>query len=197
MCCSATPPVPLKDLPESVAYVYDSQTSSHFYLVGTQHYSEVSASDVRHVISAVRPGTVMLELCAGRYVNLFAPSHSASPHEDTDTSNVGGLAGALTRAHRLTDRVGISAGLDFSAALEEAGAMKARVVLGDVDASVTVERIARTSDSRSLLPALFSPKLFIQVAPPCNKDSRVRVSVLCGCNVFSTCRVKPNHGSLP
>ena len=116
-------------------------------------------------MGAVKPRTVMLELCAGRYVNIFADSNSASPQEETEVSDVGGLAGALTQANRLSDRVGITAGVDFSAALEEAVPLKARVVLGDVDAFVTVEQMAGASNIRALLPALFSPKLFIQVAP--------------------------------
>jgi pheromone shutdown protein TraB len=157
------PPVLLNKLPESVTYVFDKETNSHIYLVGTQHYSEISASDVRSVITTVRPETIMIELCAGRYVNMFASSETSPRPETIDPSRTGGLAGALIGANRITDLLGINSGIDFSAALDAARSLSSRVVLGDIDASATVDRINRASDSRALLPALFSPTLFVKV----------------------------------
>lgn len=40
--------------------------AAQIFLVGTAHVSSASAEEVRDVIKQVKPGTVMVELCAGR-----------------------------------------------------------------------------------------------------------------------------------
>lgn len=60
-CSSSTervpppPPVALDQLPASVAYLFDDETSTHMYIVGTSHISQLSARDVTEVGVAVTP----------------------------------------------------------------------------------------------------------------------------------------------
>lgn len=52
---SPRPPVPIEDLPPSVAYLYDEPSNSHIYIVGTFHLSALSAQDVRTTINLTNP----------------------------------------------------------------------------------------------------------------------------------------------
>ena len=61
-------------LPKSTIYLYEEQSKTHVYLIGTFHLSRASAEDVRTVIRCVRPRTVMIELCEGRYMQMMSGS---------------------------------------------------------------------------------------------------------------------------
>lgn len=52
---SPSPPVPIEELPPSVAYIYDEPSNSHIYIVGTFHLSALSAQDVRTTINLTSP----------------------------------------------------------------------------------------------------------------------------------------------
>ncbi len=54
------PPISHDELPDSVAYYYDSATGTDVYLVGCFHVSAVSAEDVRSVVRKTRPEWVVL-----------------------------------------------------------------------------------------------------------------------------------------
>jgi hypothetical protein len=53
---------------DSTAFV--PRLSLQIFLVGTAHVSQRSAEEVRHLISLVKPGTVMVELCPARAARL-------------------------------------------------------------------------------------------------------------------------------
>lgn len=53
-------------LPETMSFLRNLDNGAEIFLVGTAHVSSASAEEVRDVIKQVKPGTVMVELCAGR-----------------------------------------------------------------------------------------------------------------------------------
>ena len=55
-------------LPESVTKI--NIDNKDIYLIGTAHVSKESVEDVRVTIEAIKPDSVCVELCAGRFKSL-------------------------------------------------------------------------------------------------------------------------------
>eukprot|EP00904_Undaria_pinnatifida_P014018 jgi/Undpi1/9747/HiC_scaffold_27.g12203.m1 len=134
------------------------------YVLGTSHVSEASAADVRRVVDAVQPQSVVVELCKSR-AGLMMPVA-----DDADVANPlamsgDGFASTLARSIRLggqstallraalawaaqgslgdeADGEKPAAAMygDFRAAKEGAEEMEAQIVLGDRPVEVTLQR---------------------------------------------------------
>ena len=163
----STIPIPLHKLPTSTAYLYDEETRTHIYLVGTFHLSQVSAQDVRSVIRTVRPGYVMVELCPDRYTQMFG-NHSTffsnaskpklsgthlmrrSANSSAPRAGTLRIGKALSTIYGAFRQSGVEVGSEFLAAQQEAARLggECRLVLGDMDAKETLEQVTAPPAAR-------------------------------------------------
>eukprot|EP00009_Paramoeba_aestuarina_P006661 CAMPEP_0201514738 /NCGR_PEP_ID=MMETSP0161_2-20130828/6493_1 /ASSEMBLY_ACC=CAM_ASM_000251 /TAXON_ID=180227 /ORGANISM="Neoparamoeba aestuarina, Strain SoJaBio B1-5/56/2" /LENGTH=391 /DNA_ID=CAMNT_0047911371 /DNA_START=212 /DNA_END=1384 /DNA_ORIENTATION=+ len=117
-------------------------------LVGTSHFSQKSAKIVKKVIRVSRPDVVMLELCPrrasilnqqpGQLQNLTYGEILESFRKDKS----GGLLhlGILMIYKSLIPQLQLEPGSEFRSAVKAANEVDARVVLGDRDQRVTLQR---------------------------------------------------------
>ncbi|CAM9288619.1 unnamed protein product, partial [Sphacelaria rigidula] len=138
------------------------------YILGTSHVSDASAADVRRVLSAVQPQSVVVELCRSRAGLMMPPSADGDRSNPLQLSGngftsalarsvrIGGQATTLLRAalawavqgamvenDRDTADTTKSAGAmygDFRAAREAAEEAGAQIVLGDRPVEITLRR---------------------------------------------------------
>jgi pheromone shutdown protein TraB len=128
---------------------------------------------VRRAIRAVRPDTVVVELCAARAKRLMAPPSAtpSSPHAAlAEALRALGAPGSLSAKllgltmkgfYAAWRHAGLEPGLEFKVALQEAEALHAKVVHGDRDVRETLERLAGTFSLAGALRAATNPP-----APP-------------------------------
>lgn len=135
------------------------------HLIGTCHLSDDAARLTGDTIRALRPQTVVIELCDERREMLHRPpvgqpDDSADDTAETSLRSPGAAMGAVllnwtelisvmyASFETLTQR---NTGAEFAEALEAAEEVGARVVLGDRRASVTTSRMQRLVPLRELL----------------------------------------------
>ncbi|MBI2568982.1 MAG: TraB/GumN family protein [Candidatus Schekmanbacteria bacterium] len=121
------------------------QDGRTIYLVGTAHVSADSVAEVRDVISAVRPDTVCVELCEGRYKALTDPDRwknldifQVIREGKTLFLMASLILGSYQR--RLGEQLGILPGAEMIAGIESAEQIGAKLVLADRAINVTLRR---------------------------------------------------------
>lgn len=129
------PPLPLCD--EDVSVLMTS-SNKQIVLVGTAHVSEESATLVRQVIRFVNPDTVMVELDKPRASALLRKARARKNGETIVRAQPQTRGAAM---YQSLDDMGFPAGGEFVAAIEEARALNATVLLGDRDINVTLQRL--------------------------------------------------------
>ena len=131
-------PNPLCDQDVSVL----TTSSKQIVIVGTSHVSEESATLVRQVIQLVKPDTVMVELDKRRAVALMRTAKARRNGEQMVAATA--LAEQQSRGaafYEKLETMGLLAGGEFVAAIEEARLLNATVLLGDRDINVTLQRL--------------------------------------------------------
>lgn len=153
--------------PETNSYLRNLQNGSEIYLVGTAHVSKASADEVRQLIRLVQPDVVLVELDEGRAARLQS-GQSASLFEFLKANLPGVLkpgaqwgssvvkfgVGGMYQAMRM---MGLEPGGEFKAAIEEAKAVRARVVYGDMPVEITSSRIAARIGIWDMIRLLLAP----------------------------------------
>jgi TraB/PrgY/gumN family len=67
------------------------------YLLGTSHVSEQSAADVRRVVAAVKPESIVVELCRGR-LGMMLEMQPGAAEDDAPPNPLGISGGSLNEA---------------------------------------------------------------------------------------------------
>ncbi|GBG71632.1 hypothetical protein CBR_g9048 [Chara braunii] len=134
----------------TVTYLKNWENGAEVYLVGTAHISQKSAEEVRDLVRRVQPDYVMVELDQKRFEKLQrARAHDQSFFKDSlslltqgKTGILGKLIGVgLMGFYRLLAKQGLFPGEEFKAAIDEAKAVRAEIVLGDQDVEETLRRL--------------------------------------------------------
>ena len=123
----------------------DSEEERTFHIIGTAHVSKRSIDEVRRVITALRPDTVCVELCATRYEALTDPSRwsrldVAQVIREGRVPFVLASLGLQVFQRRIGARLGVSPGAELLAAVDAAREVGATVVLADRDVQATLRR---------------------------------------------------------
>eukprot|EP00887_Chlorella_sp_A99_P002758 scaffold6.g2758.t1 len=135
----------------TTSYLRNLDNGAEIYLVGTAHVSKASAQEVRDTIRLVRPDAVMVELCAGRAARLRAGSTSNGSFLRDALGSLfapGAQFGqqlfkmSMQGFYRFLQSLGMDPGAEFKAAMVEAERCGARIVYGDRDMNVTLQRLA-------------------------------------------------------
>lgn len=158
--------------PTPQTYLRNISNGAEVFVVGTAHVSKRSAAEVSDVIRAVRPETVVVELCEARARKLMndAPPADAAATVAEVLRTLGAPGDLTTKLiglglrgfYAMWRHAGLEPGGEFKAALTEARAVGANVVYGDQDASETMRKLAQTITLPHLLRMLTSPA----VPPP-------------------------------
>jgi len=82
------PPVALDRLPACVAYIFDEETSTHVYIVGTSHISQLSARDVTEVCDAFNLSPPSAPLITHHLRTSLPHQNIPAPVTSTSTSSV-------------------------------------------------------------------------------------------------------------
>lgn len=144
----------------------NAENGAEVFLVGTAHVSRASAEEVREVMRAVRPDSVVLELCQARADRLMAPPEQRDSSLQELLRLVAAPAPLSAKALQLGMKgfyaawkhAGLEPGGEFRAALEEAKRLPGcRVVLGDQLATETLQKLAATLSLTGLLRMAFAP----------------------------------------
>jgi len=131
-------------LPERVTHL--SVNSKDVYLVGTAHISKESVEDVRTTIGTVKPDTVCIELCQGRYdaltqkdawqkMNIF----KIIRQKKAVLLLAQLILGAFYR--KLGEQLGAVPGAEMLEAARLAGQTQAKLVLADRQVEITLRRV--------------------------------------------------------
>jgi pheromone shutdown protein TraB len=124
------------------------------FLVGTAHVSKVSAQQVRDVIAAVHPDSVVLELCDERAQRLRSGSAGGvGAFSMPDFSSASKLLGSLIPAggvfeillkaiYKIFQGLGNKPGGEFVAAIEECKKRGILTVNGDQEAKMTMTKLS-------------------------------------------------------
>jgi len=135
-----------QSLPESVTKII--LDGKEIFLVGTAHVSKESVEDVKKTIRSVKPNSVCIELCEPRYrvmtdrdawkkMNIFKIIR-----EKKSTLLLAQLIlGAFYR--QLGEKLGIQPGAEMLEAVNQAGRVKAKVILADREIEITLKRVFR------------------------------------------------------
>ena len=116
-----------------------------FHIVGTAHVSQKSVDEVRAVIRQVKPDTVCVELCQGRFDALTRSSNWQQLdifkviREGKTLFLMANLAIAGYQ-RRMGERLGVKPGAELLAAVETAEEVGAKLVLVDRDVHATLKR---------------------------------------------------------
>lgn len=131
-------------LPERVTHL--TIDSKDVYLVGTAHISKQSVEDVQAAIETVRPDTVCIELCQGRYdaltqkdawqkMNIF----KIIRQKKALLLLAQLILGAFYR--NLGEQLGVVPGAEMLQAAKLAGQTQAKLVLADRQVEITLRRV--------------------------------------------------------
>lgn len=111
------------------------------------------------MIRLVKPQSVMVELCAGRAARL----RSGNTDQDFLKQMLGSMFApgatlsqklvqvSLPMMYRVLKLLGMDPGGEFKVALQEAERMRARVVYGDRDVNMTLQRLSQTMNLQELM----------------------------------------------
>ena len=131
------------ELPENVHLI--EQDGREIYLVGTAHVSAKSAELVESVVREIKPDSVAVELCPGRYRALKNPDE----WKNTDILQVVKqgktyllLAQLLLSGFqkKIGQKLGVKPCLEMLKAVEVAEELGAETVLADREVSITLKR---------------------------------------------------------
>ncbi|GAM28714.1 hypothetical protein SAMD00019534_118900 [Acytostelium subglobosum LB1] len=155
---------------DPIFYHRDLHSNKDVFVIGTAHISKRSAEQVKQFIRDVKPDTVVLELCQSRFDKLKSEQNvrNIEPYQQSKplTSifaeimaglrsgqlNAGNILNILIKNYYNTFRVmGIVPGLEFKFAINEADALKANIVLGDLPVNETMSNLAQSLKTE-LLP---------------------------------------------
>jgi pheromone shutdown-related protein TraB len=130
-----------------------------FYLIGTAHISERSVAEVREVIQRVRPDTVCVELDPTRYEAMTDESRwrRLDIFQVIREKKVLFLLANLALSayqRRLGQTLGVKPGAEMLAAVDEAKAAGAGLVLADRDIQATLKRTWRNLGFREKVTVL-------------------------------------------
>lgn len=119
-----------------------------YYIIGTAHISQSSVDEVKSVINEIKPDTVCVELCKTRFETMNNPDRWKSldifqiMKEKKVLFLLSNIAiGAFQR--RIGKELGVQPGAEFSAAIEKAKEVNAKLVLADRDIQATLKRTWR------------------------------------------------------
>ena len=132
------------ELPESVSRL--SLGGRQIYIVGTAHVSRESVEDVRRTIEAVRPDSVCVELCQGRYdalakkdawkkMNIF----KIIRQKKTSLLLAQLIMGSFYR--KLGQKLGVQPGAEMIEGATVAEETGAKLVLADREIQITLKRV--------------------------------------------------------
>lgn len=116
-----------------------------YILIGTAHISRESINEVSEVINEVRPDSVCVELCAGRYESIRKPDH----WKNMDIVKVvkEGKAPMLMMnlilsafQKKMGDKLGVKPGAEMIKAIQVAEETGSNIVLADRDVTITFKR---------------------------------------------------------
>jgi len=150
-----------RDVSPTTVYLRNYKTGAEVFLIGTAHVSRSSAEEVRSIIRQVKPQTVMVELCAKRAERM----RTQKPVEEFNVGDMlGGFVGALqtggmvqaglTLFYSMFKLLGITPGLEFKVAIDEAQVVGAKVVYGDRNIDETTEKLRKALSSMNLMDFL-------------------------------------------
>ena len=146
---------------KTVTYLRSATTGTEVYVVGTSHISARSAEQVREVIHAIKPDTVLVELCRTRLGILRRREGMGGRDAEDDERHrklddlLGGLMGSVKMGgseispvevrRRARDAFqglfGLGLGMEFVEAIRAAEAIDARLVPFDREQSETLRRL--------------------------------------------------------
>lgn len=137
-----------------------------YILIGTAHISEASLVEVKETIDAEQPDAVAVELCQGRYDNIFNKNRFV----DLDITRVirNGqslfvLGNILLSSYqkRIGNSLGIKPGAEMIAGIEGAKEIEATLILADRPIDITLKRVIRQLKLRDKFNAILSILEFI------------------------------------
>ena len=131
-------------LPERVSHI--TLGDKFVYLVGTAHVSQQSVEDVQKTIREVKPDTVCVELCQGRYDTLVKKDvwkkmdiFNIIKQKKTTILLAQLIMSSFYR--RLGEKLGIQPGAEMLEAIDLANKTNAQLVLADRDIQITLKRV--------------------------------------------------------
>lgn len=132
------------ELPERVTKI--NIEGKEVYLVGTAHISKESVEDVKTTIQAVKPDTVCIELCQGRYDSL---TKKASWEKMNIFKIVREKKSALLMAQlimgtfyrKLGEQLGAKPGAEMLEGADQAKEIGAEIVMADRQIDITLKRV--------------------------------------------------------
>ncbi len=131
--------------------------ATEIYLMGTAHVSAKSEAGVRDLIRTVKPSAVMVELCAPRAAALRTRTPTlAFPKFENPM---------YARMADLVTKFVFASGGEMLAAMEEAEALRARVVYGDLTQAETMMGLKKAAAGFSGIGAMAAMSRLAQ-APP-------------------------------
>ncbi|GMH42131.1 hypothetical protein BSKO_10050 [Bryopsis sp. KO-2023] len=160
---------------DTTSYLKNLRTGAEVFLVGTAHISKKSADEVHDAINFIKPDTVMVELCPERAAKLRqggSVEHPMGPLPDVMgklqglTKTFGPTFGVREKeaASSIGDFIkgfynylralGLTPGLEFKVAMEEAEKLGANVVYGDIDGSITMKKMSNSMSFAKFLTSL-------------------------------------------
>jgi len=152
---------------------WESLRGRRLALVGTSHVSVADADKVRTIVRKRQPDSIVLEIDAARLPRLnmtleelgelaVIPPPPRLLHCDKlaswDPRNLAVAAVtpfiriALTKAYDIMTARGMAAGGEFAAAIEEGRKQGSRLVLADIESTITIESFLRNVATGSLNP---------------------------------------------
>lgn len=134
----------IAELPERVTYIQVGDKD--VYLVGTAHISKESVEDVKTTISAVRPDTICIELCHGRYEALTKKDAWKNMNIFKivrQKKSVLLLAQLLMSSFykKLGEQLGVTPGAEMLEGAKQANDTGAQLVLADRQIDITLKRV--------------------------------------------------------
>lgn len=177
---SATRKFSNANLPGTVNYLRHPHDGKEVFLLGTAHISKKSAEEVVQVLDLVKPDTVFVELCEARASNLlremsgeqmFAsltkalalPNQQGGGHRFIP-QNVFGMV--MKFFYDSMKNLGFIPGLEFKVAMAQARSRNLRLVVGDQDQRITMERVQSSFTLPDLMKLLsVGPQTFKDLPP--------------------------------
>ncbi len=130
-------------LPETVRQM--TVDGKELFLIGTAHISRKSVNEVKEVIEAVKPDTVCVELCEGRYKTIMDSEQWKKMNIIQVIRN--GKAMLLLSSlimssfqRRLGEKLGVKPGAEMIEGIKMAKETGAELVLADRDVQITLKR---------------------------------------------------------
>ncbi len=137
--------------PESQSQLPESVTSLNIdgrevYLVGTAHVSKESVEDVKRTVEIVRPDTVAVELCPGRYKSIVEKDSWEKMNifkVIRERKSVFLMAQLIMTSFykRLGRQFGVEPGAEMIQGINSAKQHNAEILLADRDVEITLKRV--------------------------------------------------------